>query len=686
MASPNLKLRYQATAGNPQDIEWGSGPYDSLDESSRILDEKDKDSALPSSPNRFLSDLSPFSRRIVRFVTRPSSAFSPNGASCPDNFVAECVAVSLLRIIPASAVLLGLPLLIWDARPQNWGLFNLWPLIRHFDLVWSSLLHFSIWPVFVFTIIVVAMVPRGGLSKGFAMPTTFRSASKPGAARLARAEAVVRSLMVNISQSNWKISLSLSLLVVNAIVIVMVLQMGLPSRIWNPFVWGWYQVYLPGSAVSAMKGACLDVDSRSSQPLCLSESKWVELSSGKLSSLKRDDVQTVQRGLDYLRNQSGGLIVNALARNVADSIPALKQNMDLLAPFFRDPHSKLSLVVFENDSNDGTRNQFKQWAKEETSYSVDIIGCGPANPDCKLGEMDRYDNMNLFKNPTASGVGKLGEFRQIILEYILKEENYSDFSHMIVLDVDLGVSVAPLGLLHTLGLKNNIANEYVVASSSSQIWPGSMGTIIPPYDLSAFRPKATAMNQKVRNLHRSFCHLMPAGDRWRNMCEAASPMQLFMITQSADATVNHDKPIEVGSAFNGITIYPMSLIRSRGSAAQYDSGDDNQRCEHVGFHLSLRPTMYVNPKWSMNLKPEKPGGPTGYRAVTTLSYAIIGRPNVMFAVVLTNLAFCLLFVCPLYTIICSIKSLFMLITFKKQEKVKERSDSFECSVIDSREM
>ncbi|KAL7496295.1 hypothetical protein ACHAWT_007407 [Skeletonema menzelii] len=692
MASPNLKLRYQAAAGNPQDIEWGGGPSsDAVDEPSKIIDEKNKETAPPGSPNRFLSELSPFSRRIVRFVTRPTAALSQNngGATLPDHCLAECITVTVLRILPAAVVLLGLPFLIWDAHPQNWGVFHPWPLIRHFELVWSALLHFSIWPVIVLTIMMAAVVPPGGLSKSFAMPTTFRASSSANGARLAKVEAVVRSLLVNISQSNWKMSMALSIVVVNAIVIVMTLQMGTPSLLWNPFMWGWHQIYLPGTAINALQGACLDVEnshsSSSSQPLCLSESQWNELSSGKLSSLNRDDVQTVQRGLEYLRNQSGGLIVNALARNVADSIPALRQNMNALAPFFKDPQNKLSLVVFENDSDDGTRHLFKQWAKEESSYSVDIMGCGPTNPDCRLGEMDRYDNMNLFKNPTASGVGKLGEFRQIILDYILKKEEYNDFSHMVVLDVDLGVSISPLGLLHTLGLENNIAQEYVVASSSSQVWPGSMGTIIPPYDLSAFRPKSTKMNQKVRGLHQSFCHLMPAGDRWRNMCEAASPMQLFMILQSSDSTVNHGKVYEVESAFNGITLYPLSLIRGRGKAAQYDSGDDNQRCEHVGFHNSLKKPMFVDPKWSMNLKANKPGGPVGYRAITTLSYAIIGRPNVMFAVVFSNLVFCLLFICPLWTVLVSIKSLLVMMTAKKQERVRERGDC-PCSVIGLREL
>jgi len=107
----------------------------------------------------------------------------------------------------------------------------------------------------------------------------------------------------------------------------------------------------------------------------------------------------------------------------------------------------------------------------------------------------------------------------------------------------------------------------------------------------------------------------------------------------------------------------MSLIRSRGKAAQYDAGDDNQRCEHVGFNRSLRKTMYVNPKWRMNLKPSRPGGPTGSSAISTMSYAVIGRPTVMFAIVVaivvSILVFCTLFVCSLWVIGVSIKSLLM---------------------------
>lgn len=454
--------------------------------------------------------------------------------------------------------------------------------------------------------------------------------------------------------------------------------MGYPHLIWNPFLWGRYRVYSPKNILTSLgKGVCLDIEQQHSashrHPLCLSENEWDELSSGQLSSYNLDDVLAVTRGLEYLQKQSGGIVINVLARNVAHSIPALKQNVEGLVPFFnKDSEEKLSLVIFENDSEDGTREIFQAWADEEAhredlKYTVDLVSCGGDNPNCELGIVDRYD-ANLFADPNASGVGKLGEFRQIMLEYIIGKEEYKDFSHMIVLDVDLGVSVSPLGLLHTLGWKNDIAQTHAVASSSSQIWPGTMGSILPPYDFSAFRPKATESNERIRAMHRSFCEITPAGDRWRNMCDACSPMQLFMIQQANDIITNHHGGglYEVVSAFNGLAMYPMSLLRERGYRARYNAGNDGQRCEHVGFNTSLQKHMYVNPKWTMKLKAEKPGGPTGFRGVQALFLAVIGRPIVMLSIVGGQLIFYYAIVCACWVLGMSGRSLFELMSMSQE--------------------
>jgi len=343
--------------------------------------------------------------------------------------------------------------------------------------------------------------------------------------------------------------------------------MAFPSLLWNPGAWisiglglSGSRVYLPGDVERSLVGGCFNVDDlaagsgsfvgigagesssflrssssssdqlhhqhKSSLPLCLTEQQWQQLSSGTLSSHNPQDVQTVYRGLKYLQNESNGIVINVLARNVVDSIPDLRKNVEGLVPFLGGggdggggkkeegegsgkKTTKLSLVVFENDSVDGTREEFIRWADEVnhpttttassssslSRYNVDLITCPPPNTNCKLNIADRNEAYGVY-NKTASGVGKLGEFRQLTVDYVMK--HYGTYSHMIVLDVDLGVSISPLGIIHSLGMmmkedkeketvqndgsdgsgqEVHVAEKYVVASAATQLWPGTFGTM-----------------------------------------------------------------------------------------------------------------------------------------------------------------------------------------------------------------
>ena len=550
------------------------------------------------------------------------------------------------------AILVVAPLIIFDGYPKQWGM-NI--LFRHLELAWSSLLHMSMWPVVCITLACVVLCPAGDFSL---IPPVVSRYFRPKPRQLIHFTSTAASY-------HWKTAALLSFICFECLSSQALLQMALPSLLWNPGSWGRYKVYLPKNIESSTAGGCFTKASgrdNHEMPLCLSEKQWDELSSGTLSSYSSDDVDAVMRGLDYLQSESGGLIINALARNVAHSIPALRQNIEGLLPFLDG--NDLSLVVFENDSNDGTRDAFKKWAKEEADgksrYNIDLISCGKSNPDCTLNVMDRYENMPSFGNPKASGVGKLGDFRQVVMNHILETPAYDKYSHMIVLDVDIGTSISPLGLLHTLGLnKAELSQKYVIASASVQLWPGTFGTIRPPYDFSAFRPLPTERNERLRNMHQSFCELMPAGDRWRNMCEASSPMQLMLVQSNNDEIVNHgERPYEVASAFNGMTIYPLPLIRDKGDLAHYDAGDDNQRCEHVGFNLSLQDVMYINPKWKMNLKPNKPGGPTGLLVTKTIILTFAARIPVITVFFVMNWTFLLVFVMLIWMLGFSAKRIY----------------------------
>lgn len=405
-----------------------------------------------------------------------------------------------------------------------------------------------------------------------------------------------------------------------------------PSIAWMPFAWGTYKLYLPRDLSAALEGLCLNEDLQTAnlQPLCLPESSWNTLSVGALSSKNADDVTTVMRGVEFAQ-KSGGIIINVMARDTVDAIEALRLNVEALARFF----PKLSVVVFENDSVDGSREAFVDWSKNAQGYLVDIMQCKEA-PDCKFGETHRYEegfeSTDYFKK---SAVGSMVRFRQRMADYILAAPAYKDFTHSIVMDMDLGISLSPLGILHSLGK----APENAIASSGRTLWPGSMGSLAPPYDFSAFRPFVTDKNRRVVEIHRKwFCGLMPPGDKWRNQCDAVSSMHMMEVLAGDRSG---DELYRVDSAFNGAVLYPLSDLRESGT--KYDWGDDGQRCEHIGYNLGLRKTMYVNPKWDMHLNPAHPGGPSGSRAMKQV-YRITVLPQLGIVMFIQNVGSMLIFV------------------------------------------
>jgi hypothetical protein len=507
---------------------------------------------------------------------------------------------------------------------------------------WDSLAHFSVYPVFVVTMLV---------SFYFAHSSGQGLCYKKSDVIHARSSCCNVCAWITPTKAAQIIVLFFSL----SVSITSQLQIIQPSWIWNPALWmGRYKVYLPSDLQPALQGLCLDGGISNSKissigdtqqdatspsasnaspadtPLCLSENSWNVLSAGALSSKNTEDVETVLNGLRYVKDQSGGIVINVMSRDTIDAIEPLRQNIEGLLPLF----PKLSVLVFENDSVDGSREAFKKWGQEAKGYNVDVMEC-PETAGCKFGESHRYDATEATDYFRSSAIGNMAKYRQRMVDYLVSNTKYDDYSHMIVIDLDLGISFSPLGILHSLGKMP----DNPVASSGRQVWPGSFGTLVPPYDFSAFRPFVTEQNSHIVNLHNKFCALMPPGDRWRNQCDAVSPMQLMMI-------LSHDRAASkelyrVESAFNGGSIYPIKLIRE--SHAQYDDGEDGQRCEHIGFNLSLKKPMYVNPKWDFHISPTKPGGPTGVRALKNI-IRIVLTPQLSTMILFQNIGCMILLV------------------------------------------
>jgi len=126
----------------------------------------------------------------------------------------------------------------------------------------------------------------------------------------------------------------------------------------------------------------------------------------------------------------------------------------------------------------------------------------------------------------VSAVGRMGDYRNWMNAYISSNYSPSTHGHVLVTDIDLAISISPLGLMHTLGTEGR--NSPVAARGIMMI-PGALGTLYAPYDYSAFRPVVDEHNEYLRSWHTWFCELAPAGSRWRNQCDFMSPFNLMQV-------------------------------------------------------------------------------------------------------------------------------------------------------------
>jgi len=420
-----------------------------------------------------------------------------------------------------------------------------------------------------------------------------------------------------------------------------------PGWIWHFSALFFFNVPSPSSIEQATTGICPSYGG----DMCLSNDAWLLLSNGLLSKYKRQDVEDIAKGVNVAQN--GGLIINIMARDTAKAIPALINNCEALSQFFS---GKLAVVIYENDSIDGTRELIKKWQGTAQGYQVDLMTCEEeGDVDCRLQETHRYD----MHGDKMSAIGKMADYRNKVMDYITKTYNPKEFSHMMVTDVDLAISWSPLGLLHTLG---TVGEHAPVAVRGLMMIPGALGSLYSPYDYSAFRPSVNDDNRKLRNLHDWFCELAPPGSRWRNNCDVMSPFNMMHMLALDTEFVS--EPYPIASGFNGAVVYPYRQIIA--TNPKYDDGDDGQRCEHIGFHYHLTDksnwedtpdnaefatSMYVNPKWTTHLDPSRPGGPTGWRFASLIATQGV---NMQCAIMFTTVCLCNWFVAGMVALFISL--------------------------------
>ena len=198
---------------------------------------------------------------------------------------------------------------------------------------------------------------------------------------------------------------------------------AVPSWVFHPAALFFFPFHTLPDVKTSLSNFC--PNDPTSPTLCLTESEWHLASNGQLSPSNPKDLAAVVKGIAYA--SGNGLLVNILARDTAPAVQDLRDNVELLVPYF----ARVAVVVFENDSIDGTRGLFKDWAAEQVEagdYTVDLMTCEGLGGDdeCRLKDVHRYDESGLF----ASSIGRMAAYRNFLNDYIVSKYPVAGFSHV----------------------------------------------------------------------------------------------------------------------------------------------------------------------------------------------------------------------------------------------------------------
>lgn len=226
-----------------------------------------------------------------------------------------------------------------------------------------------------------------------------------------------------------------------------------------------------------------------------------------------------------------------LARDVQKSLPSVAGRIERAGAMFGD----YRVVIYENDSTDGTRDFLQAWAR--LNPRVEILS-------------ETLHTPRWGRERDTRRTRQLAACRNRYLAHAV--EHHAGFDHLIVLDTDLPRGFSPIGLATSFGYRG----WHVMGSN------GIAAPLVPqPPDLPMFF------------------------DAWAFRAEGrAEPLPFAEINRLH--FLRGQPPFPVWSCFGGLAVYDMAALRS---GARY-GGDD---CEHVVLHRRLRRLgfgeQYLNP-------------------------------------------------------------------------------------------
>lgn len=253
-------------------------------------------------------------------------------------------------------------------------------------------------------------------------------------------------------------------------------------------------------------------------------------------------------------------------RNGMAHLGNIFENLSYIQTYFERSH----IVVFENDSTDGTAQVLEEAMREEPYYEAHLTLLRETNVDARF-PLRTY---------------RLAYIRNRLMEHVL--QYHPDADYLLIMDMDEVNSATP----------DFYETFPKIFQYEDAIW--DVQTISQKkhyYDIWALRKRGVIEFDCWEEFTRSFAegtstNREEAHHRFIGRFQRPYPLQRGLIP--------------VISAFGGAGIYQMDLLRRAYPTASYVGHSPQNRyhretCEHVAFHTTLveefGARIFINPEW-----------------------------------------------------------------------------------------
>lgn len=282
---------------------------------------------------------------------------------------------------------------------------------------------------------------------------------------------------------------------------------------------------------------------------------YPEAYSGVDLNTNTNSVETLYR-INQGRNHASqsSIVICGLARDIRKKLEMNIPRIEHIGKQFR----KYTIIIFENDSTDGSRDVLKKWSNRNPNVVL-LQCCDEGDCDCRLNKPLSYAKGIL----SLDRIERMAAFRNRYLSYV--KQNHLNDDYMLVADLDLEGVCSLNGLFHSLTF---LLNEFdCIAMNGRCAVPGTLGTSTMAYDSLAYLHKNDTPKTKITH----------------------SQLVSKLTQMNYDISTTPNNTITpVSSAFNGMALYN---IPSLGSSEYISVGN----CEHIGFHSGLK--CGINKEW-----------------------------------------------------------------------------------------